>query len=176
MISFAIAYQFLCSKEGTLSDHPADFGGETYFGISRKFNPLWGGWAHIDAGEFEQAKQLVPIFYKEEYWDVMRLEALKSQKVANRMLEQSVNSNPRFVILNLQNIMNCLATDDGAIITEDGLIGNGTINRFNVLMPSYENAIEFALRCKYLNFLFDRAKSNPSQRVFMLGWINREMI
>ena len=43
MADFNKAYAFLVTKEGSLSDHPADYGGQTYFGITRRFWPNWDG-------------------------------------------------------------------------------------------------------------------------------------
>lgn len=34
--------------EGGYANHPADKGGETYRGITRKHNPEWSGWKYID--------------------------------------------------------------------------------------------------------------------------------
>ncbi len=38
----------ILSHEGGYANHPADKGGETYRGISRKANPNWEGWKYID--------------------------------------------------------------------------------------------------------------------------------
>jgi lysozyme family protein len=123
------------------------------------------------------AKSMVPQFYQNEFWDVIKADLLNSQKVANRLFEQSVNSNPVFVIKNLQNIMNALATIDSAVIDVDGKMGPATIARCNALSSKhYEDAIEFALRSVYLTFLLGRAQNDKTQRVFTLGWINREAV
>jgi len=175
MASFNIAYLFLCTKEGALSDHPSDYGGQTYFGIARRFWPNWEGWQYVDASQWDLAKAAVPNFYKEEYWDTIKGDSIESQIIANRLLEQSVNSNAMFVTKNLQEILNALATHDNAVIAEDGKMGPATIARLNI-MKAQEKAIEFALRSVYLTFLLGRAKENKTQRVFTLGWINREAV
>ena len=65
MADFNKAYAFLVTKEGSLSDHPADYGGQTYFGIARRFWPNWDGWQYVDANQWNLAQALVPSFYKE---------------------------------------------------------------------------------------------------------------
>lgn len=47
------------------SDDP---GGETYTGISRRYNPSWKGWMFIDKGDYAGADKLVKDFYLKYYW------------------------------------------------------------------------------------------------------------
>jgi hypothetical protein len=47
---------------------PDDKGGETYSGISRKYNPKWAGWPFIDKGDYASADKLIKDFYYENYW------------------------------------------------------------------------------------------------------------
>ena len=177
MADFQKAYDFLITKEGALSDHPSDYGGQTYFGIARRFWPNWSGWQYVDSGKFNIAVTLVPKFYKDEYWDVIKGDLINSQKIANRLFEQAVNSNPVFVVKNVQTIMNCLTTIDSAVLVVDGKLGPVSMARLNALSSNtYENAIEFALRSMYLSFLLGRAEKDKTQRVFTLGWINREAV
>ena len=177
MADFSKAYAFLVTKEGSLSDHPADYGGQTYFGIARRFWPNWDGWQYVDANQWNLAQALVPSFYKEEYWDTIKGDLINSQLIANRLFEQAVNSNAMMVTKNLQEICNALAIHDNAVIAEDGKMGPGTMARLNAMSSKqYEIAIEFALRAKYLTFLLGRAKEDKTQRVFTLGWINREAV
>lgn len=175
MSDFAIAYAFLATKEGTLSDNSKDLGGFTYKGISRKYHPDWEGWKFIDAGDFESANPLVFTFYKSEYWDKYGINFVYNQPIANRLFEQIVNGGEHTPISNLQNILNAISPLDA--LNVDGKIGNNTINKLNKLSnnASYAKAIEFALRCTYVNFLIGRAIEDNSQSVFTVGWINREM-
>lgn len=47
---------------------PNDPGGETYSGISRRYNPKWEGWVFIDKSDYESAYKLVKSFYLNNYW------------------------------------------------------------------------------------------------------------
>ena len=49
MADFAKALGRTLKNEGTYSLDPADPGGETVFGISRRWHPEWTGWATIDS-------------------------------------------------------------------------------------------------------------------------------
>lgn len=48
MANFKIALDKVLSREGGYINDPDDKGGETYKGISRKYNPDWKGWRIID--------------------------------------------------------------------------------------------------------------------------------
>lgn len=54
--------------EGKHTKDPRDPGGETYSGISRKYNPDWEGWKYIDKGDYASADRLVKGFYLAKYW------------------------------------------------------------------------------------------------------------
>ncbi len=48
MAIFDAAFEKTAAIEGGYVFDPDDAGGETYKGISRRFNPSWGGWDKID--------------------------------------------------------------------------------------------------------------------------------
>ena len=48
MANFEYAIERLFGLEGGYARHPADPGGETYRGISRRYHPEWSQWADID--------------------------------------------------------------------------------------------------------------------------------
>ena len=48
MANFGDAFKKLSIKEGGYVNDKDDAGGETYRGISRKYNPTWQGWNMID--------------------------------------------------------------------------------------------------------------------------------
>ena len=49
MAYFGDAFKKLSIKEGGYVNDKDDAGGETYRGISRKYNPTWQGWTMIDS-------------------------------------------------------------------------------------------------------------------------------
>lgn len=86
MAYFGDAFKKLSIKEGGYVNDKDDAGGETYRGISRKYNPTWQGWTMIDSykkhytvgsKEFKskldndvQLQKLVWEKYKIGYWYV----------------------------------------------------------------------------------------------------------
>lgn len=107
MANFADAYKKLSIKEGGYVNDPDDKGGETYRGISRKYNPTWEGWEIIDkyktqhkvgSNEFKsklnndiKLQKLVYTRYKIGYWDVFELDDVPSQRVAYQLFDTNVN-------------------------------------------------------------------------------------
>lgn len=105
MADFDKAFEALILSEGGYVDDPNDSGGETYLGISRKYNSDWDGWAVIDEVKSEygtsgitsrlkanddliaSAKSL----YKERYWDIFKLDDVQSQRIAGQIFDTCVN-------------------------------------------------------------------------------------
>lgn len=106
MANFDQAYDKVLGAEGGYSHVSSDLGGETYAGISRKYNPGWKGWELIDSykatfpggiipryTKFNDAtlKQLIRDFYKATQWDVIYGDTIKSQSVADIIFDARVN-------------------------------------------------------------------------------------
>lgn len=106
MAKFDIEFNKLIFTEGGYVNDKDDNGGETYLGISRKFNPKWNGWKEIDKIKVkyntnkeitnaiknnnnitESAKNL----YKTNYWDVLELDDIPSQDIAHQLFDTCVN-------------------------------------------------------------------------------------
>lgn len=124
-----------------------DRGGETYFGIARKQWPEWKGWEIIDSlksndyfprvAENDSLLQVMVLeFYKKEFWDVLRLDQLEDQPIANELFDTSVNTGYYAGAIMLQRALNYLNRDQSNWndIAVDGKIGSitiGAINRLN---------------------------------------------
>ena len=107
MANFGDAFKKLSIKEGGYVNDKDDAGGETYKGISRRYNPTWQGWTMIDSykkhytvgsKEFKsklyndvQLQKLVWEKYKIGYWDVFELDDFNSQRVAEQLFDTNVN-------------------------------------------------------------------------------------
>ena len=90
MADFEVAYNKTMAHEGGYTHDPNDAGGETYKGIARVYNGSWDGWDVIDSSKGEpdfpecldaiySLQTNVHEFYKENYWDVNRLDDFPSQ-------------------------------------------------------------------------------------------------
>ena len=105
MATFNDAYKMLIKKEGGYVNDSDDSGGETYKGISRRYNLNWEGWNIIDRYkksyygtslkrvlEADEALQkAVYNLYKENYWDIFELDDIPSQTIAYQMFDTCVN-------------------------------------------------------------------------------------
>ena len=161
MADFEHAFQRLMQNEGgfTLSNNPADRGGQTYAGIARRMQPAWPGWAYIDRGETPPT-DMVRSFYRAEYWDRVRGDEITSQRVAENLFDFHVNAGG--AAIKLAQIV------AGAI--PDGSIGPKTLAAINAADPAlFVSAYALAKIARYR----DIVTRDRSQGIFLLGWINR---
>lgn len=105
MATFNDAYKILIKKEGGYVNDSDDSGGETYKGISRRYNLKWEGWEIIDnykkkyygkslsriLDKDENLDKLVKDLYKTNYWDIFELDDIPSQGLAYQMFDTCVN-------------------------------------------------------------------------------------
>ena len=105
MATFNDAYKILIKKEGGYVNDSDDSGGETYKGISRRYNLKWEGWEIIDnykkkyygkslsrvLDKDETLDKLVRDLYKNNYWDIFELDDIPSQGLAYQMFDTCVN-------------------------------------------------------------------------------------
>lgn len=63
--NFQYAYRKLLSHEGNYVYHPDDKGGETYRGITKKYNISWYGWRYVDRVRNKEWNVDVP---KANFW------------------------------------------------------------------------------------------------------------
>lgn len=120
MANYNIAYNKVIKVEGGYVNDPDDAGGETYMGISRKFNPNAKFWKLIDEIKFKNKnitnKEMNTILkknnsiigeikniYKNKYWDKLYLDNLNSQKIAEELFDTAVNMGVSVAIKILQN-------------------------------------------------------------------------
>ena len=105
MANFDEEFNRIIFVEGGYVNDKDDAGGETYLGISRKANPYWKGWEMVDAIKQQNPKsvwnrkmkehtgitRLAKELYKHKYWDIFKLDEIKSQKVARQIFDTAVN-------------------------------------------------------------------------------------
>ena len=77
-----------------------DTGGETWSGISRKFNPNWEGWKIIDGIPNKKNYQVIDsielhkaklALYRNNYWNPIWGDKINKQEVANDLYDTAVN-------------------------------------------------------------------------------------
>lgn len=97
---------------------------------------------------------------KDLYWDRCMADGIDSQPVAEIMVDWCVNSG-NVGIRRVQEILGCVA---------DGIVGPITLSLINSSDPAILfDRIKSARKQFYVNIV----KKNPSQKIFMNGWMNR---
>lgn len=164
MAQFEPAFEIMMANEGgyKLTNNPHDRGGQTYAGISRKFWPSWQGWAYVDRGEIPPT-QLVRAFYKTNFWDVVRGDELTDNRIASSIFNFAVNTGVKVAVKLAQIVVG---------VTPDGSLGEKTLIALNAspastFIPNYTLAKIARYR--------DIVRRDPTQKVFLLGWINRSL-
>lgn len=185
MANFEIAHEKTSSIEGGYVNDPTDNGKETYRGISRKYFPDWKGWEIIDQYKENTTLKrnqyinnpdldvLVDDFYKQHFWDSIKLGSINYQELANEMFDTAVNMGLKTSVKFLQEALNLLNKNEKSYqdLKVDGIIGNRTIGIAN----SFQNYSALLKTMNGLQFMkYVRiCKNKPEQEKFFLGWLKR---
>lgn len=167
---FNAAMSHILNVEGRkYTNHPADKGGPTKFGITLNTLKAWRGSATAKDVENLTEDEATQI-YKARYWDKMNLGFVSNQKVAMALMDQGVNRGYKTAIIMAQVMMNSQSRTNLAV---DGVLGPKTANAIQLLNE------EFFVR-EYIQAAqhgyVDIVKRKPDQMVFLSGWMNRTHI
>ena len=170
----------ILQAEGGYSNNPSDKGGETYRGISRKFNPTWDGWAIIDkkkgGGWFSKAKEIadntifaeledsVRSFYWQNYFVKAGFDKLNDTTVALNLFDYNVNGG-----YSVAGVLAVLKDTFSKTLTASTFT-NAVAEEINAVDPArFVKAILDVRRSYYDNIV----KKDSSQKQFYKGWIKR---
>lgn len=176
MADFKEAYRITMQNEGGYANDPLDRGGETWRGITRTFWPQWRGWAIVDkiklanpdnlnqalANDIELDAQILQ-FYKRNYWDVIKLDSIKSQQVANQLFDIAVN-------MGVGRASKFLQSAIVPAVLVDSIIGPVTLTGANEMEPKVLYDAINNLRAQKYNQII---AANPSQARFRKSWFSR---
>jgi lysozyme family protein len=180
MAIFNSAFKITMGNEGGYANNPNDNGGETYAGIARNFWPNWGGWPAVDQAVSTHPQNInatlaadsavqteVQSFYKQNFWDVISLDNLNSQQLANQLFDTAVNMGTGIASRFLQQAINNIIP--GKLVV-DGIVGPQTIAAANgIPLEALYNQVIALRKQRYLNII----KQNPSQAQFQNSWFSR---
>jgi len=131
---------------------------ETYAGIYRAAHPTWAGWIYIDNLETPPVT-LVEEFYKDNYWDAIKLDDVFYKAV---IFEYGVNS----------GLSRAIKTAQAAVkVTEDGVLGPVTKAAIENVDQEMFLAMYGMERVKFYVNLVNKNKHKYG--VYLRGWINR---
>ena len=153
--------------EGGYVNNPADPGGETYCGVSRRAHPDWGGWLIIDAAkklpgfptglcESAELLKLTKDLYQDNYWGPAGCDGIPVG-AKFQVFDMAVNSGVPEAVRAVQR---------AAGVNADGVIGASTLMAVQRLsLPRFVARFN-AQRLIYLSTL----KDWPT---FSRGWVHR---
>jgi lysozyme family protein len=153
MKTFNEIIEKVLEHEGGYVNDPKDLGGETKYGITKRFYPE----VDIKNLTIEQATEI----YKKDYWDKNRVESLP-QNLWHIYFDMCVNMGKRTAVKVLQRA----AVNKGKDIEVDGGLGPMTIGA----LKGVELDRVRAFRVKYY---VDLITARPEQEKFYLGWFRR---
>ena len=150
----------LLQLEGGFVNHPEDKGGITNKGVTLQTYRSY-------CGQDKTVKDLQNISYgtwqnimKDMYWDKCRADEIESQSLAEIIVDWCVNSG-MVGLRKVQEIVGC---------KPDGIVGPITLSLVNSSDAS--NLFDRIWKARQ-QFYINIVKRNPSQKVFMNGWMNR---
>jgi len=161
-IEFEDALKFVLKWEGGFTNHPKDPGGATNKGITQR---VYDSYKKSKKHPAMSVKHILDYEVKEiygtRYWDLVRAKWLKAP-LGLVMFDTAVNFGPAGAIRRLQKALKVNIT------------GTWTQEISDVIheCDAGKIALEICkLRKIWRNY---RVKQNPSQKVFLKGWLNRD--
>jgi len=187
---FREAYNKTMAHEGYYSNDSIDRGGETYRGISRNKHPYWPGWFLIDRMKNDpnfpeclksnkELNDLVPSFYKKNFWDVFKGDKITSKIIAMELFDTSVNMGHRKAVKFLQKSLNALNRNERNYpnIEEDGIMGPQTLKTLKRYLDIDSDYYLFLLmNILQGSFYIDIMKNDETQEKYARGWLSRVML
>ena len=151
-MNFDQAFDILLKHEGGFSDHPADRGGKTRYGITEAVAREVGYRGDMRELPLDLAKRI----YKDRYWDAVRADELP-EAVRYAVFDAAVNSGPRQAIRWLQRAVG---------VRDDGIIGPQTLAAVRAANPERLLRRFLSQRLRFMAGL-------PSWPAFGRGWARR---
>jgi lysozyme family protein len=152
LMTFDEAFSLLLGHEGDFSDHPADPGGKTRFGITEEVARRIGYRGNMQELPVDLAKRI----YREEYWNPIRADELPAP-MRYPAFDAAVNSGVRQSVLWMQR---------AAGVAADGALGPRTMTALHMSDHRRIAALMLAQRLRFMASL-------PNWPAFSRGWANR---
>ena len=159
----------LLKYEGGHTKDPDDPGGETYCGISRRWNGTWQGWKFVDASDAVTAKFWVTNFYSTK-WVEYGMDKLKNNIIAEPVFDFAINCGVTNAVKGLQAALNRC----GQAVSIDCKIGPQTIAAVeHITIKANEPELLEWLAVERIKRYIDVVNGSEKLRKFMDGWIKR---
>ena len=160
--AFTRAIARLLGHEGSYVDNPADPGGETKFGITRREYP------DLDIAALTRT-DAVAIYFR-DWWQRYRYSELPGP-IATKVFDLAVNIGPDHAVRCLQRALRAC----GRRVLEDGVLGRATTT---AVVAANQLAMLAALRAEAAGYYraraaLERGKRADGDQEFLNGWLNR---
>ena len=166
----------LIEREGGFSNHPADAGGPTCFGITEAVAR-----AHGYGGPMRQLpRSEAARIYKRIYWLRPRFDevAKRCPRVAAELFDTGANMGPAVAATFLQRALTALNrnADDYSDLVPDGRIGTQTLTALDAFLAkrgqgSGETVLLRALEALQGERYLRLAERRPANEAFLYGWL-----
>ena len=161
---------FVLNWEGGVSDHAADRGGLTYKGITHGTYNLLCKTVLKKSPHREHFLSLtdeeVGLFVK-YYWD----KSTNNNQIASQKIAEAITSwfwgSGKLGLMWYQQMLN---KEFNCKLVVDGVIGRASIAAINSIDP--DSLFQTSIKYRYNRF-HQICKQNPSQKIFLKGWLNR---
>ena len=155
-------FEYILSVEGGYSNDKADKGGKTKYGIIEVEARKYGYKGDMK----DLSKDVAEDIYKNKYYLSNNLDKIKDKRVALSIADWTINSGS-WGLKKAQQTVNILK---GEILVVDGVLGEKSIQAINSINPELFLTQYHELQRKFYKAIVD---NNPSQSVFLKGWLNR---
>ena len=162
-------------REGGFSDHPADRGGATRWGITEavaRREGYGGAMRHLP-------RWTAAAIYRRLYWTAPRFDEVASRAPAlgAELFDTGVNMGPKIAVGFLQRALNALnrGATDYADIVGDGVIGPATLTALDGFLRvrgrAGERVLLKAIEAQQGERYLSLAERRPANEAFVYGWI-----
>ena len=158
------ALEYLLAEEGGWSNHPADRGGATMYGVTQA---TYNAWLKAKAKAPASVRNITQAeareLYRQEYWNASGCDRLP-WPISYITFDAAVNSG---------SSRSLKWTQAGLGLVPDGTIGPKTIAAAQAVVASGDGKRILAILDQRITFLARLVQSKPSQSAFLLGWWRR---
>ena len=159
---FNSIFEYILDVEGGYSNDKADKGGKTKYGIIEVEARKYGYKGDMK----DLSKEIAEDIYKNKYYLSNNLDKIKDKRVALSIADWTINSG-NWGTKKAQQTVNILKGD---VLVVDGVLGEKSIQAINSINPEMFLTQYHELQRKFYKAIVD---NNPSQSVFLKGWLNR---
>lgn len=160
------ALDYLLAEEGGFSNHKADRGGKTMYGVTQVVYTAWlrdKSKANRDVAQITKEEAFA--LYEDLYWNKSGCDKLP-WPISYLVFDAAVNSGVTRSVKWLQAGLN---------LPQDGAVGPKTIAAAERAVQTGDGKALLAVVDARVEFLARLVRANPSQGVFLLGWWRRTL-